>query len=150
MLPTILHIVRILQASRRNIKKYKTLTPKVYCKGYVKHLDPFFFLLSKYGYALSCLEQLGNIYRYNKMYCRKSNFEPIKCKKIDKYMKRYNNGIFYFNKFNTGFNNRLSIIDGGNNGNNDNNRNKGNKALFKIDKNKKKTKNYYKPNTVIT
>lgn len=98
--PTVIHIVRILQASKENSEKYKTLTPHTYCVGKIAYLDPY-CSLTKYGYAISCLEQLGYIYRFHNLYCRKqSSYNKKKCnKKMMKYMKRYKNGIFYFQKY---------------------------------------------------
>ena len=59
-----------------------------------------------YTGLVSCLEQLGYIYRFNKLYCKqKSTYNKKKCnKKMMKYMKRYNNGIFYFKKYANGLN----------------------------------------------
>lgn len=69
--PTVIHVVRILQAAKEKAEKYKTLTPKAYCVGNVQFLDPY-CSLGKYGYALSCIEQLGYIYRFHNTYCVES------------------------------------------------------------------------------
>ena len=37
--PTVIHVVRILQASKK-VEKYRTLTP-TYCVGKIKYLDPY-------------------------------------------------------------------------------------------------------------
>jgi len=102
--PTVIHVVRILQAAKEKAEKYKTLTPKAYCVGEVQYLDPY-CSLGKYGYALSCLEQLGYIYRFTETYCvqEKSSYNQSKCdKKMNKYMGRYENGFFYFIQYYTG------------------------------------------------
>tara|TARA_Y100000816_G_scaffold175374_1_gene126226 strand:- start:11231 stop:12796 length:1566 start_codon:yes stop_codon:yes gene_type:complete len=102
--PTVIHVVRILQAAKEKAEKYKTLTPKTYCIGKVQYLDPY-CSLGKYGYALSCLEQLGYIYRFYETYCveQKPTYNKAKCaKKMNKYMGRYENGFFYFVQYYTG------------------------------------------------
>ena len=102
--PTVIHVVRILQAAKEKAEKYKTLTPKTYCVGKIQYLDPY-CSLGKYGYALSCLEQLGYIYRFHETYCleQKPTYNKEKCaKKMNKYMGRYENGFFYFVQYYTG------------------------------------------------
>ena len=102
--PTVIHVVRILQAAKEKAEKYKTLTPKTYCIGKIQYLDPY-CSLGKYGYALSCLEQLGYIYRFHETYCleEKPSYNKEKCaKKMNKYMGRYENGFFYFVQYYTG------------------------------------------------
>jgi hypothetical protein len=94
--PTVIHVVRILQASKEKAQKYRTLVPKTYCKGDIVHLDPF-CTIGKYGYALSMLEQLGYMYRFYKLYC---TTQPEYCKKkVDKYWKRYKDAKFYKRKY---------------------------------------------------
>ena len=122
--PTVIHVVRILQAAKEKAEKYKTLTPKTYCIGKIQYLDPY-CSLGKYGYALSCLEQLGYIYRFHETYCLedKPSYNKNKCaKKMDKYMGRYENGFFYFVQYYTG------IIS------------RGGKPMLKYKKNIRKTK----------
>ena len=103
--PTVIHVVRILQASKEKAEKYKTLTPSSYCVGMVQHLDPF-CTIGEYGYALSCLEQIGYLYRFHQTYCVKptskedklgSHYNEAKCtKKKKKYMGRLENGYFFY------------------------------------------------------
>lgn len=95
--PTVIHVVRILQASKEKAQKYRTLVPKTYCKGDIVHLDPF-CTIGKYGYALSMLEQLGYLYRFYKIYCNGDQPEYCK-KKVDKYWKRYKDAKFYKRKY---------------------------------------------------
>ncbi len=95
--PTVIHVVRILQASKEKAQKYRTLIPKTYCKGDIVHLDPF-CTIGKYGYALSMLEQLGYLYRFYKIYCNGDQPEYCK-KKVDKYWKRYKDAKFYKRKY---------------------------------------------------
>ena len=95
--PTVIHVVRILQAAREKAEKYRTLVPKTYCKGDIVHLDPF-CTIGKYGYALSMLEQLGYLYRFYKIYCMGDHPEYCK-KKVEKYWKRYKDAKFYKKKY---------------------------------------------------
>lgn len=99
--PTVVHVVRILQASKEKAEKYKTLTPKMYCQGELQHLDPF-CTIGKYGYALSCLEQIGYIYRFHNTYCVEgAHYNKEKCdKKLKKYVGRFENGYFFFIQYN--------------------------------------------------
>jgi len=91
--PTVIHVVRILQASKNNLEKYKTLVPKVYCANKIAYIDPF-CTIGYYGYILSMLEQFGYLCRFYKTYCNNINEE--KCvKKEGKYWDRYNNGLLY-------------------------------------------------------
>ena len=98
--PSVIHVVRILQASKENAEKYKTLTPKSYCLGSIRHLDPF-CSLGKYGYVLSCLEQMGYVNRFYHTYCEKTDETNVKkCKKkMDKYMGRFSNGKLFFDHY---------------------------------------------------
>jgi len=95
--PTVIHVVRILQASKEKAKKYRTLIPKTYCKGEIVHLEPF-CTIGKYGYALSMLEQLGYLYRFYKIYCNGDQPEYCK-KKVDKYWNRFKDAKFYKRKY---------------------------------------------------
>uniref|UniRef100_A0A6C0D2K9 Uncharacterized protein n=1 Tax=viral metagenome TaxID=1070528 RepID=A0A6C0D2K9_9ZZZZ len=114
--PTVVHVVRILQASKDKKDKYISLKPKEYCIGEIQHLDPF-CSIGKYGYILSMLEQMGYIYRFYLTYCEKdSGFKIIghynegKCKKKrDKYVERYTNALDYMNKYITGGGNKKPI-----------------------------------------
>ena len=99
--PTIVHVVRILQAAKDKREKYATLIPKEYCKNEIQHLDPF-CSIGKYGYALSLLEQMGYIYRFYLTYCKREtgHYNAAKCsKKEEKYMDRYNDAILHIQKY---------------------------------------------------
>jgi hypothetical protein len=100
--PTVVHVVRILQASKENKQKYATLVPKEYCRGKITHLDPF-CSIGTFGYGLSILEQIGYIYRFYLTYCHEnsSHIDETKCKKkYIKYMKRYIDALTYIKKIN--------------------------------------------------
>ena len=91
--PTIIHIVRLLQAQKNNIHKYNTTTPLQYCYGKIKSLEPY-CIIGKYGYVISILEQIGYIIRFYNRYCIGNHHNVKKCKKkLDKYMDRVNDGI---------------------------------------------------------
>jgi len=93
--PTIMHVVRILQASKKNVEKYKTLTPKTYCIQKIVHLDPY-CTIGYYGYILSMLEQFGYWYRFYITYCEPDRYDEQKCKKkVIKYKERYENALSY-------------------------------------------------------
>jgi hypothetical protein len=92
--PTVIHVVRILQASKKTAEKYKTIIPTTYCKGKIIHLDPF-CTIGYYGYILSIIEQIGYMYRFHLTYC-KTNIKKCK-KKREKYLKRYDNAFYFLN-----------------------------------------------------
>ena len=50
--PTVIHVVRILQAAKDAKEKYKTVNPKIYCNGEIQHIDPF-CTIGNYGYILT-------------------------------------------------------------------------------------------------
>ena len=99
--PTIMHVVRVLQANKNNPNKYKTIAPVcIY-----PYKDPM-CSLGPYGFMMSVMEQLGYIYRFNLTYhcdvCSKSNqrgalsTECAKCiKKYTKYNERIQNAVEY-------------------------------------------------------
>jgi len=95
--PTVIHVVRILQASKENVEKYKTITPKTYCKGEIVHLDPF-CTIGKVGYTLSMLEQVGYMYRFYEIYCNGGDDTYCK-KKVNKYLHRYKDAEHYKKKY---------------------------------------------------
>ena len=100
--PTVMLVVRILQASKKKggnmskSHKYNVKTTGVrLCSGIIKHLEPK-CSIGYYGYILSCLEQLGYIYRFNKTYCQKNNYNKKNYeKKMKKYKERFDVGIDY-------------------------------------------------------
>jgi hypothetical protein len=59
--PTIIHIVRVLQASK-NVD-YKRKTADIYCKDKPIHVDPF-CSIGLVGFMLSALEQIGYLLRF--------------------------------------------------------------------------------------
>jgi hypothetical protein len=98
--PTVIHVVRILQASKADAEKYITLEPKTYCNGDIINLDPF-CTIGYFGYILSILEQIGYIYRFQITYCQetKTTYDSEKCIiKKNKYNDRYKNALIYLEK----------------------------------------------------
>ncbi len=94
--PTIMHVVRVLQANKNNPNKYKTNTPVcIY-----PYKDPM-CSLGPYGFMMSVMEQLGYIYRFNLTYtcdvCNaitpKRSALPFNCAKCIKKYKKYNERI---------------------------------------------------------
>ena len=59
--PTVIHVVRILQANKEHPLKYPTLSPG-FCGINKKKAV---FSIGKVGYILSMLEQIGNMIRYD-------------------------------------------------------------------------------------
>jgi hypothetical protein len=100
--PTVVHVVRILQANKNDPKKYATIIPKEHCKGEIQHLDPY-CSIGKFGYALSILEQMGFIYRFYLTYCQIGNdnyYNKDDCsKKEKKYMGRYDDAFVHIQKY---------------------------------------------------
>jgi hypothetical protein len=87
--PTIAHVVRVLQATKDNPDKYKTITPE-YCLQN-KANDPF-CIIGIYGFLTSIYEQLGYIYRFHLTYCTPN--KQAKCdKKLDKYSIRVTDAV---------------------------------------------------------
>ena len=109
--PTVIHVVRILQASKNNAEKYKTLVPKTYCKDSIVYLDPF-CTIGYYGYILSMLEQFGYLYRFYLTYCENDD-SVVKCEnKEKKYWERYSNALLYFGQIDSPKNNeKISKIN---------------------------------------
>jgi hypothetical protein len=103
--PTIVHVVRILQASKAMASKYKTVTPKIFCKGISviqhlnEHVEPY-CTIGYYGFMLSILEQIGYLYRFYLEYCKEGEHQNLeKCeKKKKKYMDRYKDGFLHLNQ----------------------------------------------------
>jgi len=101
--PTVVHVVRILQLSKDDSKKYGTNTPVEYCRHLKQNTatEPL-CTIGKQGFIISLLEQLGNICRFKKMYCHEEYIEKYaeKCKdKLDKYAKRYKGAIEWIKKY---------------------------------------------------
>jgi hypothetical protein len=94
--PTVMHVVRVLQANKDQPEKYKTTTPD-YCK--TKGLTEPLCDIGKYGYVISMLEQIGYINRFKITYCLSTgHLDEAKCaKKLKKYKERYDNAITIYN-----------------------------------------------------
>jgi hypothetical protein len=94
--PTVMHVVRVLQANKDQPEKYKTTTPD-YCK--TKGLTEPLCDIGKYGYVISMLEQIGYINRFKITYCLSTgHLDEGKCaKKLKKYKERYDNAIIIYN-----------------------------------------------------
>jgi hypothetical protein len=105
--PTVVHVVRVLQAEAqikaasaisspgvasavmRFAGKYETTTPSDVCELARKLQTPK-CVVGKTGFILSALEQIGYMYRFHKTYCEDgAKPDPAKCtKKIGKYQNR--------------------------------------------------------------
>jgi len=97
---TVMHIVRVLQAGEK-------LEPSPSCKNLLVKKSKAQCAIGTYGYIMSCMEQIGYLYRFNKTYCENnktpceenSHKDPIKCKsKFDKYFPRLVDGLLRFRK----------------------------------------------------
>jgi hypothetical protein len=107
-IPTITHIVRILQAEPQNSIKYpvnKCITEQFqipYCS------------IGLYGFLMSAMEQYGFLLRFYNTYCvgAKQNIELCK-KKIKKYGCRMNDAITSYNDFNDNNNTNINKRLGG-------------------------------------
>ena len=91
--PTVVHIVRILQASSHTGDK--TNSKKRFCSAPTEPECS----MGYFGYLMSMLEQLGYINRFKKTYCTYINFDKHKCdKKVKKYNDRYTDSIYQMHK----------------------------------------------------
>ena len=111
--PTVLHVVRVLQAEaqikakeaasassgagsavERFTGKYVTTTPSDICDLEQKLATPK-CIVGKTGFILSALEQIGYMYRFHKTYCEGgAHPDTAKCKKkMDKYKIRLDHAI---------------------------------------------------------
>jgi hypothetical protein len=75
--PTVMFVVRILQATKGDLSKYKTQTP-VLCNF---PLTNAICGIGRYGYIMSMLEQIGYLIRFDITYCEKKHYNAEKCKK---------------------------------------------------------------------
>jgi hypothetical protein len=83
---TVMHVVRVIQA--------KEEPPKQKCNSLTIPKSKAQCALGKYGYIMSCLEQIGYLYRFHKTYCEGSHFDESKCKKKKtKYLPRLLDGL---------------------------------------------------------
>jgi hypothetical protein len=89
--PTVMHVVRVMQANSRNPNKYKTIEPS-YCL--TNKLSDAYCAIGNYGYLISLFEQLGYIYRFHITYCEPGHLDQTKCDaKFEKYAGRFKNGL---------------------------------------------------------
>lgn len=92
--PTVMHVVRVMQANSKNPGKYKTLEPS-YCL--TNKLSDAYCAIGNYGYLISLFEQLGYIYRFDITYCKpggQKKIDQTKCDaKFKKYADRFKNGL---------------------------------------------------------
>jgi hypothetical protein len=94
--PTVVHVVRMLQADAQKIqKKYETSAPKELCDLTIRNLGVARCVVGKAGFILSALEQIGYMYRFHKTYCEGgAHSDTAKCKKkMDKYKIRLDHAI---------------------------------------------------------
>jgi len=100
-IPTITHVVRILQQESQNNLKYPTLAPSSIEDMCSKNHDITHIpicTIGNYGYMLSLLEQLGYLYRFYLTYCEKIDGHGDKCEnKMKKYSERYINALIHIN-----------------------------------------------------
>jgi hypothetical protein len=94
--PTIMHVVRILQANPNNPEKYPTNGVENICCD--KKIEKVLCGIGEYGYIISAMEQLGYLIRFNITYCQGEHTDKEKCdKKINtKYKARYLNAKEYY------------------------------------------------------
>lgn len=85
--PTVMHVVRVLQANKDSPDKYPTETPE-FCKFPKENAV---CSIGKIGYLLSMMEQMGYFIRFDITYCQNGeHFNKAKCdKKKQKYSERY-------------------------------------------------------------
>jgi hypothetical protein len=127
--PTVVHVVRILQASKGDSTKYPTNTPEEFCKNLQNVATVPLCTIGKYGFIISMLEQLGNIHRFKITYCDKDEIYKEKCTaKLDKYAIRYKDAIYWLGKY--------SQSNGGNPRKSRKNRKKSRKTKRRIKKRK--------------
>ena len=95
--PTVVHVVRILQASKDKLKKYKTSAMGVLCRGRIKQLTEPLCSIGPYGFILSILEQIGYMYRFHHTYCEGGiHPDTTKCnKKMKKYEERLMDAYYF-------------------------------------------------------
>jgi len=98
--PTVMHVVRVLQANKDNPNKYVNLQPG-YCL--TNKFTDAYCNIGIFGYLMSMYEQLGYIYRFHLNYCETNDYNEIKCdKKYEKYNYRFKHAIDSIEKKNCG------------------------------------------------
>jgi len=94
--PTVMHVVRVLQANKDNPSKYVNLQPG-YCL--TNKFTDAYCNIGIFGYLMSMYEQLGYIYRFQLNYCQTNDYNKIKCdKKYEKYNYRFEDAIHSIEK----------------------------------------------------
>jgi len=89
---SVMHVVRVLQASGLNHEKLHSKYPK--CAPLSLKLKRAFCDIGIYGYFISIFEQLGYIYRFHLTYCLKKHRDETKCeRKHQKYVSRVVNAL---------------------------------------------------------
>jgi hypothetical protein len=97
--PTITHVVRILQANKDAVAKYKTTSPTELCNPTGLAENAAYCAIGKYGFVMSILEQMGYMSRFYKHYCVGDHPDKGKCdKKMKKYGDRYVDGFLQYKK----------------------------------------------------
>ena len=83
---TIIHVVRMMQASKADVAKYDTFCPLEKCSTN-KTKEPG-CTVGPFGYKLGIIEHIGYLCRFQKLYC--DTGDTNKCeKKYKKYIERY-------------------------------------------------------------
>jgi hypothetical protein len=105
-IPTVIHVVKLLQEGKNELIKYSSRTPISYCSPMqnTNKLKEPFCNIGQYGFILSMLEQIGYMKRFDLTYCttnvsqqnNKQNNKQSKCdKKIKKYKERYDSALTF-------------------------------------------------------
>jgi hypothetical protein len=84
---TVMHVVRVIQAEEK--------CPPEGCEALKIKKSKAQCVLGKFGYVMSCMEQIGYLYRFNETYCKEgSHKNENKCNaKYKKYFPRLVDGI---------------------------------------------------------
>lgn len=97
--PTITHVVRILQANKDAVAKYRTKSPTELCNPTGLAENAAYCAIGKYGFVMSILEQMGYMSRFYQHYCIGDHPDKGKCdKKMKKYGDRYVDGFLQYKK----------------------------------------------------
>jgi hypothetical protein len=83
---TIIHVVRMMQASKADVAKYDTFCPLEKCSTN-KTKEPG-CTVGPFGYKLGIIEHIGYLCRFQKMYCDSGVVDKCE-KKYKKYIERY-------------------------------------------------------------
>jgi hypothetical protein len=97
--PTITHVVRILQANKDAVEKYRTISPTELCNPTGLAENAAYCAIGKYGFVMSILEQMGYMSRFYQHYCIGDHPDKAKCdKKMKKYGDRYVDGFIQYKR----------------------------------------------------